>query len=244
MAVPNTASEWEIAALVLLIMVIGGRIIPSFTHNWIMRENPGRLPVPFGRFDVVVIALSAVALTHWIARPAGRSDRRRACCSRCIKSLTPSPMGARPDLARTPRIHSARWLRLHTVRIFSWSGAALEVVLPSAGIHAWTAGAAGIMTLAVITCASLGHTGNALTTSGGDLINLFGRRHRCACPRLRCARTGLELAVAPLRGVFLVRCGFWFRRLLWAIACWNSAGGKFSAIASECSDDSHLRRKA
>ena len=37
-----------IAAVVLLLAVIGGRIIPSFTRNWLARENPGRLPVPFG----------------------------------------------------------------------------------------------------------------------------------------------------------------------------------------------------
>ncbi|MGY4356520.1 uncharacterized protein involved in response to NO [Bradyrhizobium sp. i1.7.7] len=36
---------------------------------------------------------------------------------------------------------------------------------PSAGIHAWMAGAAGTMTLAVMTRASLGHTGQALTAS-------------------------------------------------------------------------------
>src|SRR5689334_7402684 len=38
-----------IAVVVLLIALIGGRIIPSFTRNWLVKENPGRLPVPFGR---------------------------------------------------------------------------------------------------------------------------------------------------------------------------------------------------
>src|SRR5690606_34276386 len=47
-----------IAAAIVLIMIIGGRIIPSFTRNWLVRENPGRLPTPFGRFDVVALALS------------------------------------------------------------------------------------------------------------------------------------------------------------------------------------------
>jgi uncharacterized protein involved in response to NO len=35
----------------------------------------------------------------------------------------------------------------------------------SAGIHAWTVGAAGVMTLAVMTRASLGHTGRALVAT-------------------------------------------------------------------------------
>jgi uncharacterized protein involved in response to NO len=35
------------------------------------------------------------------------------------------------------------------------------------GIHAWTAGAIGLMTLAVMTRASLGHTGQALSAGPG-----------------------------------------------------------------------------
>jgi uncharacterized protein involved in response to NO len=31
-----------IAALIGLIMLVGGRIVPSFTHNWLARNNPGR----------------------------------------------------------------------------------------------------------------------------------------------------------------------------------------------------------
>ena len=51
-----------IAAVIMLITLIGGRIVPSFTRNWLARANPGRLPAPFSRFDAVAIAASAVAL--------------------------------------------------------------------------------------------------------------------------------------------------------------------------------------
>ena len=51
-----------IAVVVLLISLIGGRIIPSFTRNWLVRENPGRLPVPFARFDMLSVAVGAIAL--------------------------------------------------------------------------------------------------------------------------------------------------------------------------------------
>ena len=43
--------------------------------------------------------------------------------------------------------------------------AAVDLVAPSAGIHAWTGGAIGSMTIAVMTRASLGHTGQALSAS-------------------------------------------------------------------------------
>jgi uncharacterized protein involved in response to NO len=41
------------------------------------------------------------------------------------------------------------------------------LVPASAGIHAWTAGAFGMMTLAIMTRASLGHTGQPLTADIG-----------------------------------------------------------------------------
>jgi len=39
------------------------------------------------------------------------------------------------------------------------------MLIPSAGTHAWMAGAAGMMTLAVMTRATLGHTGQPLAAS-------------------------------------------------------------------------------
>ena len=58
-----------LAVVVMLITLIGGRIVPSFTRNWLARENPGRLPTPFGRFDMIVIVASAAALVLWVALP-------------------------------------------------------------------------------------------------------------------------------------------------------------------------------
>jgi uncharacterized protein involved in response to NO len=40
--------------------------------------------------------------------------------------------------------------------------AAFGILLPSAGLHAWMSGAAATMTLAIMTRATLGHTGRAL----------------------------------------------------------------------------------
>jgi uncharacterized protein involved in response to NO len=41
----------------------------------------------------------------------------------------------------------------------------MDIVAPGAGVHAWTGGAIGTMTIAVMTRASLGHTGQALSAS-------------------------------------------------------------------------------
>jgi uncharacterized protein involved in response to NO len=154
-----------IAATVLLIVLIGGRIVPSFTRNWLARENPGRLPVPFARFDVAVIGASAVTLALWVVQPAGR--------------LTAAALGVTGVLhiARLARWAGDRTWRDRLVLILHVgyafvplgfllaSAAALDIVMVDAGNHAWTVGAAGTMTLAVMTRASLGHTGNALAAS-------------------------------------------------------------------------------
>ena len=154
-----------IGVVVMLISLIGGRIIPSFTRNWLVKANPGRLPVPFGRFDAIVLGVSALALLSWIVSPLS------------------SVAGAAAGLAGVLHlVRLARWagdrttrerllLILHVGYVFIPFGFLLHAVaafggLPSsAGIHAWMAGAAGTMTIAVMTRASLGHTGQALTAS-------------------------------------------------------------------------------
>jgi uncharacterized protein involved in response to NO len=59
-----------VAALIALIVLIGGRIIPSFTYNWLFRVGAPALPAPFGLFDRLALILSAVGLLVWIAAPA------------------------------------------------------------------------------------------------------------------------------------------------------------------------------
>jgi uncharacterized protein involved in response to NO len=154
-----------IAVVVLLISLIGGRIIPSFTRNWLVRENPGRLPVPFGRFDMIVVVAGGLALLGWIVSP----DSRAAGVALGLAGLL--------HLLRLARWAGERTLRerllviLHVGYAFVPLGfllnaaAAFELVPASAGLHAWMTGAAGIMTLAVMTRATLGHTGQQLTAS-------------------------------------------------------------------------------
>jgi uncharacterized protein involved in response to NO len=161
----DTGIRIGIGVVVLLISLIGGRIIPSFTRNWLVRENPGRLPVPFGRFDVIVVAVGALALLFWVISPAGRFTGSALA----IAGLLHLVRLGRWAGDRTWREHLV--LILHVGYAFVPSGfllnamSAFELVPAGAGIHAWMAGAAGIMTLAVMSRATLGHTGQQLTAS-------------------------------------------------------------------------------
>jgi uncharacterized protein involved in response to NO len=156
-----------IAVIVLLIALIGGRIVPSFTRNWLVRENPGRLPVPFGRFDVITIGIGALALLAWIVSPAGEL----AAGVLALAGLLHLVRLVRWAGDRTGR--ERLLLILHVgyafipLGFFLNAASALGAFPASAGIHAWMAGAAGTMTLAVMSRATLGHTGQQLTASFG-----------------------------------------------------------------------------
>lgn len=154
-----------LGAIILLITLVGGRIVPSFTHNWLARADAGRLPVAFARFDAVTAAGSAVALLLWIVMPAA------------VVTAVALFLAGFLQAARLARWAGERTYReplvfiLHIAYAFVAIGflltgaGALGLVAESAGIHAWAAGAIGTMTLAVMTRASLGHTGRPLTAS-------------------------------------------------------------------------------
>lgn len=152
-----------IAVLALLIALIGGRIVPNFTRNALVKRGQARLPAAFDRFDAVCLAGTAVALALWVVRPADAAT------------------GAALLIAGAA--NGARLLRWQGVRIagdplvlvlhlgFLWLVAGLVLLgldrlvpggLPLNTLHALTAGAIGTMTLAVMTRASLGHTGRPL----------------------------------------------------------------------------------
>jgi uncharacterized protein involved in response to NO len=65
----GTGTRLGIAVVLLLIGLIGGRVIPSFTRNWLVKREETRLPVPPGRSDAVALAITAAALAAWVVAP-------------------------------------------------------------------------------------------------------------------------------------------------------------------------------
>lgn len=154
-----------IAAGIMMISVIGGRIIPSFTRNWLVKRGATQLPVPpMQRFDRITLLATLLGLASW--------------------SVAPSHVGAAAVLALLGVLYLlrlARWqghrtlaeplvMVLHLAYAFvplgsfamAMSIAWPAVLPPQVALHLWTAGAIGLMTLAVMTRATLGHTGQQL----------------------------------------------------------------------------------
>jgi uncharacterized protein involved in response to NO len=161
-----------LGAGVMMIAVIGGRVVPSFTRNWLVKRGPGPLPTPpMQGFDKVALLALLLALAAWVAGPDA--------------VLTGVALALAGGL-HVMRL--ARWAGhrtgaeplvtvLHAGYGFVPLGAlalAVEILVPGtfgmAGAqHLWMAGAIGLMTLAVMTRATLGHTGQALTAGPGTV---------------------------------------------------------------------------
>lgn len=160
-----------ISVVVMLISLIGGRIVPSFTRNWLAARGPGPLPTPAGRFDVATLIASGAALALWTAAPEAKLSGIALLAAGLLQ------------LARLGRWRGLRTFAEPLVTIlhlaylflplgFLLLGSALvdpARVLPAAGLHAWLAGGVGLMTLAVMTRASLGHTGRPLHAGAREL---------------------------------------------------------------------------
>lgn len=161
-----------IALVTLMISLIGGRIVPSFTRNWLVKQGVKvHLPGQPGRYDLITIGATALAMVAWAAFP----ERREAGLVLLLAGVL--------QIVRLARWGGLRAVRDPLVFIlhvgYCWVptgllllGAALVgVAIPtSAAIHALTAGAMGTMILAVMTRATLGHTGRELSATGATVL--------------------------------------------------------------------------
>lgn len=158
----DIGGQAAIACVVMLLSLIGGRIIPTFTRNWLKSQGePGKLPAQAGRFDLFVNAATLLSLAAWLADL--RVSGALLLAAGALQSLRLSRwMGHR--CAAEPLLLILHvgylWLPFGLVLMAAFE---LGLAVPrSAGIHALTAGAMATMILAVMTRASLGHTGRPL----------------------------------------------------------------------------------
>lgn len=190
------------AMVVLLIGLIGGRIIPSFTRNWLAKQGPGPMPVPFGRFDAACLLLTLGAFLSWVGLPEARLTGVALILTGAIQAL-------RLVRWRGWRVwRSALLLMLHLAYAFIPAGmfalglSVLGGVPGVVGLHLLGIGAIGGMTLAVMMRASLGHTGRELQ-AGRALTMAFGCVFLAALVRVAVpSSSGLWVAAT------LWTCGF------------------------------------
>jgi uncharacterized protein involved in response to NO len=153
-----------LAVAAVMLSLIGGRITPSFTQNWLRQRGETKLPPPFGTFDKIAVIGAAIAALAWALAP-----------SQAVAGLLLVAAGG-VNLARLSRWRGNRTIAEPLLSIlhlsYVWLGLGLlllgaSVLTPlvprPAGVHALSAGAIGVTCLAVMCRASRGHTGRPLT---------------------------------------------------------------------------------
>jgi len=166
---PELPIRLGLGAYTLLITIVGGRILPSFTRNWINQFGRTDFPTPYNRFDSTAIIAGAIALLCWAIAPF---------------SIVAGILGAIAAVLNAIRL--IRWrgwttwkepilLVLHIAYAFvplGFAAIALGVIGLSqvAVIHIFAIGTISLMMLAVMTRASRGHTGRKLQASRTTII--------------------------------------------------------------------------
>lgn len=206
-----TGSRAAIALVVLMISVIGGRIVPSFTNNRMQKHGlGGRRPTQPAAFDLAVIGVTAAALLAWIVLRETDALGVLLLVAGLLQAMR---------LARWRGLTTARDPLVFILHVgYAWVPLGLSLLgasligapIPtSAAIHALTAGAMGTMILAVMTRASLGHTGRVLEASMPTVVLYAlvtaGALLRVAAPiGLIDYTMGMELAAISWGGAFIL----------------------------------------
>lgn len=174
--------------VLLLVTIIGGRIVPAFTNSALKQQGRDATFRTWWALDAAAVTAMVGVLLIDMVSPGGRFAGAMALVAAVAQAL------------RLSQWRSSRTLRLPIVWIlhvaYAWLpvGLALKAIalLADSGMgvswmHALTIGAAATMILAVMTRASLGHTGRPLIVTptvvlayvaltAATLVRVFGPR--------------------------------------------------------------------
>jgi len=159
-AATDLPERMAVALVMVLVSLIGGRVTTNFTGEFLAEQGRIEQPAPFSRYDGLSLLLVGCAVAAWTVQP---------------QALATGWMLVIAGLANLRRL--SRWYGWLTWREplvlvlhlgYSWLVLALLVLgssilgvglPPTDAVHAFTTGAVGVMTLGVMTRASLGYTG-------------------------------------------------------------------------------------
>ena len=185
-AAMDLPARMALALVMLLLALIGGRVTPNFTRAFLAEQGMSEQPAPFSRFDGLSVVLVGIAAVAWIVQPQAMVTGWMLVGAGVVNLVRLLRwygwVSWREPLVLTLHLGYG-WLALSLLIL---GGAILGWGLPTTdAVHAFTTGAVGMMTLAVMTRASLGHTGRPkhagpltvciyILVNVGALLRVFG----------------------------------------------------------------------
>lgn len=200
-----------VAVIVVLLALIGGRVTPSFTSNWLKKSGHAGVDAKPDALDKAALASVGAAAVVWVAAPTSMAAGvLLLAAAALILARLARWRGWRTFAEPLVAILHVGYLWVSIgLALLGWSVLAPAALPASTALHGLTAGAAGVMTLAVMTRATLGHTGRALTADRATsliylLVNL-GAALRLAAPVMPVDYTAaIALASALWSAAFVV----------------------------------------
>ncbi|MCY1738998.1 NnrS family protein [Ensifer sp. SL37] len=161
----DAAARLAIGAYTMLIMIVGGRIVPSFTRNWLNKVGRTDFPVPYNRFDTAAILIGVAALAAWTFAPVHivtAAIAVIACAFHTVRLLRWHGSPTWPEKLLFVLHAAYAFVPLGFLAI---SAGAIELLSDYPVMHVLTVGVIAFMMLAVMTRATRGHTGRPLVGS-------------------------------------------------------------------------------
>ncbi|MDA0340726.1 MAG: NnrS family protein [Proteobacteria bacterium] len=204
-----------LSVFVFLVSLIGGRVIPAFTRNWLKKQGAtDRLPAEFDKLDAITLVTTLAALVAWNIAPV------LALGPGFGASLVASLGAAASALNIIRLLRWAGWrtfseplvLILHLGFLWIPLGFAalalhaLDRVPDMAAVHMFGAGLMGSMMLAMMTRATLGHSGGSLTADSATV-----------------ALYGLVIGAGATRAYTALAEGGWEFGIIASTALWSAA---------------------
>lgn len=162
---PDHSERLALAGLVMMIVIVGGRMLPSFTRNWLNKAGRTDFPVPYNRFDLAAIGLTVPALGLWTALPESAATTWTCAAVAALHAIRLGRWRGWTT-SREPLVlvlHLA--YALVPLGFAAIAASAAGWIAEGAAIHVLTVGTVTAMMLAVMTRATRGHTGRELTAS-------------------------------------------------------------------------------
>ena len=160
---PYLAIFLMIHTMLLLVVVIGGRIVPNFTANWMRGRGMARPPVNNLAVDRMAIATTIMIGLVVVFYPSGALVGYLSIAGAALHAVRVSQWRGHMTLINPLLLvlHVAYWWIPAGYAIMGLASLGLAFT-PTAALHALTMGAIGTMVFAMMTRVPLGHTGRPL----------------------------------------------------------------------------------
>ena len=171
---PYMAIYLMIHTMLLLVAVIGGRIVPSFTANWMRGRGLDKPPVNNPVLDRMAISATIMIGLVVVFYPSGVLVGYLSIAGAALHAVRVGQWRGLRTVGNPLLLvlHAAYWWLPAGYAIMGLASLGVAFT-PTAALHALTMGAIGTMVFAMVTRVPLGHTGRPLQAARLTVVAYF-----------------------------------------------------------------------